>query len=359
MLKRNKKWIIVVGMAVAIKIFSFFPGAVEGYYSTAIYPLISRLLRILFGWIPFSIGDVFYIIVCVWLLSKIISFLKKLFGKRVSKPYLLYVLQQIVWYALLVYISFNLLWGLNYNRRGIVYQLQLKVTTYSTEDLRTVLQLVVDRLNALDSLSHATRQEFQSKRMLFAGSLRAYQNLHLRNPVFDYRTPSVKPSIFSYLGNYLGFSGYYNPFSGEAQVNTTVPLFITPFTTCHEMGHQLGYAKEDEANFAGYLAAKSSDDPAFKYSVYFDLYTYAAGELYMRDSTLFKPIRDQLRPGIRNDFKELRLFFAKYENPFEPYVRRLYGKYLKANEQPRGMMSYNEVTGRLIAYYKKYGKEAL
>ncbi len=69
--------------------------------------------------------------------------------------------------------------------------------------------------------------------------------------------------MYSYLGNYLGFTGYYNPFTGEAQVNTTVPLFVQPFTTCHEIGHQLGYAKENEANFAGYLAAKSSPDAGF------------------------------------------------------------------------------------------------
>jgi len=55
-------------------------------------------------------------------------------------------------------------------------------------------------------------------------------------------------------------------------VNTTTPVFTQPFTTCHEIGHQLGYAKENEANFAGYLSARSSRDPAFLYSVYFDLY---------------------------------------------------------------------------------------
>ncbi len=58
-----------------------------------------------------------------------------------------------------------------------------------------------------------------------------------------------------WLGNYLGFTGYYNPFTGEAQVNTTVPQFLLPNIALHEMGHQIGYAKEDEANFSAYLAA--------------------------------------------------------------------------------------------------------
>ena len=141
-------------------------------------------------------------------------------------------------------------------------------------------------------------------------------------------------------------------------MNTTIPAFIQPFTTCHEIGHQLGYAKEHEANFAGYLAAKSSVDPAVRYSVYFDLYTYAAGELYIRDSTLLLPLRNRLRPDIRKDYNELREFFARYENPFEPIVRRIYGRYLRANGQPQGMMSYDEVVGWLVAYTKKYGQTA-
>ena len=94
----------------------------------------------------------------------------------------------------------------------------------------------------------------------------AYRYAAREHPALLYFYPSVKFSFYGYLANYLGFSGYYNPFTGEAQVNTTVPRFVQPFTTCHEIGHQLGYAKEKEANFCGFLATKSSPDPAFRYS---------------------------------------------------------------------------------------------
>jgi hypothetical protein len=33
----------------------------------------------------------------------------------------------------------------------------------------------------------------------------------------------------------------------------------------------------------------------------------------------------------------------------------MYGKYLQNNQQPSGILSYDEVTGLLIAYYKKNG----
>ena len=93
--------------------------------------------------------------------------------------------------------------------------------------------------------------------------------------------------------------------------------------------------KENEANFAGFLSAKSSDNPAFQYSVYFDLYLYAASELYLIDSTLLVPLREQLHPSVRNDLRMLREFYTRYENPFEPYIRRVYGRYLKANNQQK------------------------
>ncbi len=358
-IKIRSGWVVMVLASAAIKIFSFFPYAVEKYYAQGIYPIFSWLLRWLFGWIPFSVGDIFYCGTAIYFGYKLYSFLRRLFKNQLNRKYLIACGRQLILAGLFIYLIFNLFWGLNYNRQGIAFQLGLDVQRYTATDLKTVIGILVDKLNSLDSAARRNRCQLNSKRELFRLSVQSYQSLAKENKIFEYSAPSVKPSLFSYLGNYLGFTGYYNPFSGEAQVNTTVPLFIQPFTTCHEIGHQLGYAKENEANFSGYLSAKSSTDPAFRYSVYFELYAYAASELYFRDSTLLKPLREKLNPGIRNDFKELQRFLTKYNNPFEPYVRRLYGRYLRVNEQPKGIKSYNEVIAWLIAYYKKYGPGAI
>ena len=154
----------------------------------------------------------------------------------------------------------------------------------------------------------------------------------------------------------MGFSGYYNPFSGEAQANTTVPLFIQPFISCHEIGHQLGYAKESEANFAGFLSASSSVDPVFRYSAYFDLYLYGRRYLYLADSTKGKQLDSALNPGVKKDIRELREFVKRHANPIEEIIDFVYGHYLKANEQPSGRVSYSEVIVWAIAFHKKYGR---
>jgi|SRR5579871_4910178 len=118
-MNKKRNWIILIVVSLAIKLFSLFPGAVETVYSTGIYPLIARLLRILFGWIPFSIGDIFYAAITIWLLYQIISFFKKLFKKQLDKNYLISTLKRTLFVLLVIYVSFNILWGLNYNRKGI------------------------------------------------------------------------------------------------------------------------------------------------------------------------------------------------------------------------------------------------
>ena len=169
----------------------------------------------------------------------------------------------------------------------------------------------------------------------------------------------MKPSLFSYLGNYLGFQGYYNPFSGEGQVNTTVPRFLEPYVTAHEIAHQLGYGKENEANFVGFLACRYYPSNAFRYSVYYDIYNYALGEVIRRDTALARSFQQKAHPQVIKDQKEFRDFYRRYRNPVEPIIMWGYGNFLKANNQPAGKRSYNEVVAWLIAYYKKFGVEAL
>jgi hypothetical protein len=218
---------------------------------------------------------------------------------------------------------------------------------------------VVEELNDLNGWAKMHRVELSHTGSLRAGAVRAYDSLGADDLRFAYRDVSVKPSLFSYPGLYVGFAGYYNPFTGEAQVNTMDPLFGLPYTTCHEMGHQLGYAKENEANFIGYLAARSSPDPEFRYSVFLDLYIYAIRELYFRDSVLAKGFKGQLAPGVREDLRELQRFNRRYENPVEPWIWKIYGRYLRANRQPHGIVSYSEVTAWLIAYARKNGRESI
>ena len=354
---RKVIWIYLIVLAVGIKIVSYFPRGVERWYSNGLYPQISRVQRVLFGWVPFSVGDILYLGAGIWILYGLIGFIRRLIRREADKAWLLLCFRRVVFVWLLVYVLFNGLWGLNYNRLDIGGQLQLDVRPYSTAELTRLLQGVSDHLSAMDSVRLTDRDRLRHHSVLFDKAIDAYRLRGYENPLFSYTYPSIKPSLFSYLGDYLGFLGYYNPFTGEAQVNTTVPVFTQPFTACHEIAHQMGYAKENEANLMGYLTIRgwAENSPAFAYSADFEIYLYAARELYARDSTLYKPFKAQQRPGFRQDVHELQAFNRRYTNPIEPYIWKAYGHYLQANRQPQGIRTYSEVLAWLIAYENKYG----
>lgn len=359
-LMKSWSWVLLIVFTILIKWLSWYPDMVERYYSQGIYPWVSRFQRLLFGWIPFSFGDIFYAFLILVVLYKTFQFFKTIIRQQFTRKYFIAGLQQIIFFFLFVYVFFNLLWGLNYNRRGIAYQLDLDVNQYTVEDLDTLANTLQSRLNEYATyVTEAQRDSFDKKKLLFNTASNSYKEVSLKYPFLYYSPRSVKPSLFSYAGNYLGFQGYYNPFSGEAQVNTTVPRFLEPFVTAHEIAHQLGYGKENEANFVGYLACRNSSPPAFKYSVYFDMYNYAITELFLRDTTLARELQKKRHPQVVKDVQELRSFYLRYANRIEPVVMWGYGHFLKANNQPAGKRSYNEVVAWLIAYYKKFGIEAL
>jgi hypothetical protein len=358
-MKTKKYYVFIAALlliAITIHLLSSNSARVEEYYSSGIYQYIAVFLRYIFGWLPFSLGDILYGLVFLWLIVAIVIAVKVVFRKAPLKiEFLPWMLRWTV-KILIIYILFNVLWGINYNRKGIAGQLGLKMEKYTVDDLKTINALLLQRVNASsNSVLQKPLVKLDSEE-IFSRSQEAYKALHAKYGFMNYQPSSIKSSMWGWLGNYLGYMGYYNPFTGEGQVNTTIPLFLQPFTSCHEIAHQLGYAKENEANFVGYLAAISSKDEFFHYSVYLDLFIYANRNLYHSDSAAANEFTKQLLPAVKNDLIIWRKFNQRHKNPVEPVIRWMYGKYLENNQQPSGMLSYDEVNGFLVAYYKKYGK---
>jgi hypothetical protein len=356
-LKQNKNfWILAIVFVLVIKSFSPNKIWVETTYATKFYSFFSRILRVIFGWIPFSVGDILYLAAGSWLLWKVIKNVRMIFKKEINKKIFLKKILRLTLIFVFIYIVFNIFWGINYNRQGIAYELHLTELKYDSSDLITLQNLLLQKVNASKLAVINSRELYPDKKDLFRKAKASYDDAAKIYPFLQYKDLSIKSSFYGWLGNYLGFTGYYNPFTGEAQVNTTVPKFMQPYIATHEMAHQLGYAKENEANFVGYLAAANSRDSLFRYSTYFDLFLYANREVYYFDSVSSKNAREKLNPYVKKDIDELKRFNLTHRSFIEPAITWLYGKFLKLNEQPQGMHTYNAVVGMLIAYYKKYGK---
>ncbi|MEJ7680102.1 MAG: DUF3810 family protein [Segetibacter sp.] len=132
---------------VFIKVATFYPYWIEKYYSRGIYLNISWLYRKIFGWLPFSAGDVLYAAAGVFLLVNIVKLFKNLINRRFEKGNVKRTIVKALFILSIIYIYFNLSWGLNYNRPGIADQLQLNTGKHSEQDLKLITDTLLKKVN--------------------------------------------------------------------------------------------------------------------------------------------------------------------------------------------------------------------
>jgi len=352
---RSTKIAISTVLAISVlglRLFSADPDRVERWYSNGYYPKISSVLRGALGWVPFSLGDVLYTLTGAWLLYKVFTTIRSWQKGRLEKGLLARGAWNSLVMAAIVYLWFNLAWGINYNRQGIATQLDLKIDSATREQVDTLATLLLEKTNHLSRGD--VHRGVASQHELKERAIAIYQKAEKEYDFLHYAPVSFKSSLFGVLGNYIGYSGYYNPFTGEAQVNDRVPAFSQPYVALHEIGHQLGYAKENEANFVGWLAARNSTDSAFLYSTYFDLFLYANAALRSMDSAKARANIKNLDTAARHDLQVLRDFAKKYESPVDRMVSVFYDNFLKLNQQPLGQRTYSQVVLWLVAYHVQY-----
>jgi hypothetical protein len=360
-LARDKYLLILLLLAVLLRLFALNEGWVEHYYTFGLYPVISKTLRLLFGWIPFSAGDLFYALAFLWIVRKTWKLVQMLKQNR-ARTYLSWVLfRKYLKLSLLIYVVFMLFWGLNYYRQGIQAQMDLRLEEYTVEDLFSLTVVLQQRLNSYaEKIDSVQRLRYNHNNFLFEKGEQAYGAAGSTYPFLAYPSASLKPSLFTPVGHLFGFTGYYNPFTAEAQLKTSVPVFLKPFVVTHEIAHQLGYAKENEASFVAYLTCKSSADLNFLYSAYFELYRDAIFACRLTpNKDLTETIRKNIHPRVQWDNRDLQMYLLRNRNFVEPFMTGMYDRYLKLNNQPKGKATYNEVIAYMVAYMKKFGKAAI
>lgn len=356
------KWLVsLLLLTLFLRLFSQKESWVEQYYATGIYPSIAATLRTVFGWIPLSVGDMLYLLAFVWVVRKTWKLVMVLRQRR-TREYLSWVLlRRYLKLSLLVYLVFSVFWGLNYFRQGIDAQLGLEIEDYSVQDLFSLTVLLQQRLNQYaEKLDSVQRLRYNHHSFLLRKGAAAYTAAQRQYPFLAYSPSSVKPSLYTPLGHLFGFTGYYNPFTAEAQLKTNIPVFLKPFVVAHEIAHQVGYARENEASFVAWLACRASGDLNFLYSAYFELYRdalYACRQTPNRELT--ETIRKNVHPRVRQDIIALQQYLLRNRNFVEPLMSDAYDRYLKLNNQPRGKATYNEVVAYVMAYMKKFGRQGI
>ncbi len=151
--------------------------------------------------------------------------------------------------------------------------------------------------------------------------------------------------------SYLNFTGFYFPFTAEANINVECPSALIPATIAHEMAHQRGVASEREANFAAIVASVTSGKPEYEYSGWLLGYIYLSNELYARDYDRFEEVYYSLSKGVTADMKVNNEYWARHETKISDISDKAYDNFLKDNGQNTGIQSYDEVVNLLLAYY--------
>jgi hypothetical protein len=333
------------------QVMAYFPETVEAIYSQGLYKIISRLNRWAFGWIPFSLGDLLYGFGVILILRWFIRNWKRAFND--FKNWSIELLTGVS----MIYLAFHFFWAFNYYRPALHINLDIN-NTYSTDALINITeQFVISANNAhaaiqpIDSLKVSVPYE---KNAILKITPKGYERLSEVYPDFHYQPISLKASLYSLPLTYMGFGGYLNPFTNEAQVDILIPKYQLPTTASHEVAHQIGYAAENEANFIGLLASIHHPDPYFQYAGHVFGLRYCLNELYLRDPESYQKISKKVRPGIYRNFQESREFWESYENPLEPLFKTTYDSYLKANNQEKGIDSYSYVVALIVNYFAEH-----
>jgi len=158
-----------------------------------------------------------------------------------------------------------------------------------------------------------------------------------------------KPVLFSETMSYLDIAGIYFPFTVESNINVDGPFFTIPATMGHELAHQCGFMREDEANFIGYLSCKNAADPLTRYSGYSLAYDYALSALIRTDREAAVAVNDTLSDAVRADQVARAEYLKQFEGPVAEASNAANNVYLKANQQTDGTRSYGRMVDLLLA----------
>lgn len=343
--KQYYKWIgICILLILGLQILQSNSNWVESAYSRGFYPIYVYIPRFLFGWLPFSIGDLIYALVFILLGWNLLKTILLLFKKQFSQSGRQFL--RFIGLLLSFYIFFYAAWALNYYRIPISKQLDIKVDTIKLEDHLSVLEEHISKANALREQIDITDQEREK-------ADQQIQELMKQDHTFPMLTKSqikIKTPLIGPMTSYFGVSGYFNPFSNEAHVNAEMPKTSYPFTVAHELSHQMGIGFEDECNFIAFVKLKDHSDPWYQYAAYYESVTYLLRTLYLVDRSKFEVFKEKLSPKVKADIKQDQDYWMRYTGWISDVSGLFYNQYLKHNNQIEGMARYGMVSRLIIAW---------
>ena len=257
-----------------------------------------------------------------------------------------------------IYALFCLLWGVYYYTSDFEEQSGIRGQPVSVEQLERVTRYFAGLVNTYGEQVHRDEQGCFDEELdaVFARSASLYDSVERLCPCLEGDDLCAKPFLFSKGMSLLNFTGFFCPFTGEANINVDAPACLIPSTIAHEIAHQRGVAAEDEANFVAVLASLTDGDPVYCYSSCLLAYIHLGNALYNEDVDAWRTIYSSLSNGARADLAANNAYWARFETPVSTVSDTVYTGFLQSYGQSLGLKSYGACIDLLVAYYDEYAQ---
>ena len=182
--------------------------------------------------------------------------------------------------------------------------------------------------------------------------LQAYSRTADKYPFLQRLTSRVKPVLSSETMAYTHIAGVYTYMTGEANVNLVFPDYSLVFTAAHELAHQRGIARENEANFVAFLVCINADDAYLQYAGYMNMLEYLMNALAAADRDLFNDLLSACDKALLREIVAYNEIFEKYSDSVVGEISgAINDAYLQSQGTP-GARSYGMVVDLAVAYYR-------
>ena len=311
-----------------------------------------RLMSLVCSVFPFSVAELIYALAVIFALWYLSAFIVRMIKGQRRGAAVYKLLITIITSLVCFYGGFCLLWGVYYHSFDFAAESGIESRNIRVEELHTVTEYFAEKCNEYSlEVPRENKLYVADPKEIVRRSGDLYTAVELEHSFLEGRELSPKPMIFSEFMSWINFTGFFFPFTGEANLNIYEPICLLPSTCAHEIAHQRGVAAENEANFTAVLACMSSDDAEFKYSGALLAYINLGNALYGVSPDTYYAVAGTLNEYVRADLAANSAYWDQYETKAAEVSETVYTGFLQSHGQTLGMKSYGACVDLLVVYY--------
>ena len=348
-------WIMYGSAAVCLPLYIafLFSERFSDFFNRYISSVFRAALAHLTGWIPFSLAELALLLLPV-IVFVITAAILRYYGDSLKEMIssIICVLSALAF----MFSSFTLGFAPAYRGSSLDKKLGIERTEVSVEELYTTAQILAKKVAeesenvsyGIDGFSIMPYGYEEMNQKL----IEAYSKTCDDYSFVQRLDSRLKPVMLSEAMSYTHITGVYTFFTGEANINVAFPDYTLPYTAAHELSHQRGIAREDEANFMAFLVCIRSEDAYIRYSAYLNLYEYVAGQLSEVDASRYTATYLLLPMNVRSEMAAYAEFYQKYRDSAASDVSETVNDTFLKLHGTEGTRSYGMVVDLAVAYYR-------